>query len=87
LKLGFFGHALASVIGILIGLGFAWAMWASVSKLVKLIDRTPKALQGACGIGCLLLFGVWIVAAGVVGATLPPAIFAAHFLTLASGRP
>ena len=45
LKLGFFGHALASVIGILIGLGFAWAMWASVSKLVKLVDRVAGAMK------------------------------------------
>jgi hypothetical protein len=74
LKLGFFGHAVALVIGIVIGLGFAWAMWASVGKLVKLIDRAPKALRGACGIGCLLLFGVWTMVAGIVVTVLPPAI-------------
>ena len=74
LKLGFFGHAVALVIGLVISFGFAGAMWASVGKLAKWIDKVPKAFQGACGIGCLLLFGVWIILAGIVGAELPPAI-------------
>jgi len=74
LRLGFFGHALALLMGIVIGLGFAWTMWASVGKLVKWTDRVPKAFQGACGIGCLLLFGVWIIVAGIAGAMLPTMI-------------
>jgi hypothetical protein len=74
MKLGFIGHALAVALGLVIGFGFAWAIWASVTKLVKLIDKVPKALQGACGIGCLLLFGVWTIVAEIVGAVLPPAI-------------
>ena len=74
MKLGFGGHALAIAFGLAIGLGFAWTMWASTFKLVKLIHRFPKAYQGFCGFGFLLLFVAWIVAAGISGAMLPTAV-------------
>lgn len=74
MKLGLGGHVLVIVFGLAIGLGFAWAMWASTFKIVKLIDRLPKAYQGFCGFGVLLLYTVWIVAAGIAGSVLPTAV-------------
>jgi hypothetical protein len=74
MKLGFGGHALAIGLGLTIGLSFAWTMWTSTPKLVKLIDRLPEAYRKFCGFGVLLIFPAWIVLAGIAGAMLPTAI-------------
>jgi hypothetical protein len=74
LKLGFFGHALAVVFGLIIGFGFAWAMWLSISKLGKSMERIPRSFQGVANFGLLVLMGLWIIASGIVGAELLSAI-------------
>jgi len=74
LKLGFWGHALAVVLGIVIGFGFAWAIWASMFKLGKWICRIPASFQAVCNFGVLAVMGVWIIASGIVGYVLPSAV-------------
>jgi hypothetical protein len=62
------------LIGEMFSSGFAWVMWASVLKMVELIERLLKAYQRFCTIPVLTLFAGRIIVTGVVGATLPKAI-------------
>jgi hypothetical protein len=60
MKVGFGGHVLAVVIGLAIGVGFAWTMWLSVPKVAKWIDSLSKPLQKICTVGFLILMLMWI---------------------------
>ena len=74
LKLGFLGHAIALVLGLAIGIGFAWSMWLATSKIAKWTDSLPKPYRGICTVGFLILMLAWIIVAGIVGDILPNAV-------------
>ena len=74
MKLGLLGHALAMALGLTIGLGFAWTLWASTSKFAQWIQAKPTPFQNI-GVVCFGLLAVaWILTSGFAGGVLPLAI-------------
>jgi hypothetical protein len=70
MKLGAGGHVLATALGLLIGLGFAWVMWNSGRFLGARIRRLPRSLHE--GRFRLMYFGafVWMALAGILSAVV-----------------
>ena len=70
-KVGFSGYTLAITIGVALGVGCAWTMWA-VGKIVNTHLRRPywedrKSFQEWCFRALYFAAMLWIVFAGILG--------------------
>jgi hypothetical protein len=70
-KPGFAGYSEAAALGIVLGLGSAWAMWTSGRALAMRIRRLPESQHESY---FRLLYGgamMWIIIASVFGFWVP----------------
>jgi len=70
MKLGTGGHILATLIGLVVGIGFAWAMWTLGGLMAVRIRKLPQKLHEQRF--RLMYFGAfaWIALGGVVSGLL-----------------
>lgn len=69
-KAGIGGLATALITGLLIGIGFAFAMWWQHEKMAKYFP----AASGVIWITALILDFAWMVVAGIVGGAATSAV-------------
>jgi len=70
-KVGFVGYALAVTVGLVVGLGCAWLMWASGEVVVKYLERPGRKYSESMREWCFrvlyLAALLWIVPTGIIG--------------------
>jgi hypothetical protein len=69
-KVGVGGNVLATVIGLVVGIGFAWTMWTSGDLLVARIRLLPEGLREQRFRLMYLGAFAWIVFGGIVSGLL-----------------
>ncbi len=69
------GYTSSLMIGLLVGVSFAFSMWSLHTKLVKLPQATSSAVLGAILIAAVIVDFVWIGVAMFVGGWATSAMF------------